>query len=325
MNRSHLIIVGVAAAFTAAGTLAFAQAQPKDVKPGAPKPANRQAPAGKKPDHPEHPKAGAPPQMPPLPPGWTEADMQACAAAAMPGPQHAHLAKGVGTWAMTSRTWMAPGMEPAQSAGSCTITPMFDGRFTKCEMSGDMPGMGPFNGFGLYGYDNVAQKFQSTWIDNCGTGIMFGTGELSSDGTTMTWKFTYNCPITRKPTTMREIEKMTGKDTRTMEIYTIDPKSGKEYKMMDAAMTRTAGGSQASATPISNRKADVGCAYCVFHMPGIESCQLAVMVDGSPYFVGGNTTLDAHQFCKAAKPAVVSGNIEEEWFFASAIDLQGSR
>jgi hypothetical protein len=53
-------------------------------------------------------------------------------------------------------------MEPAQSAGSCTITPMFDGRFTKCEMSGDMPGMGPFNSFGLYGHDNVAQKFQST-------------------------------------------------------------------------------------------------------------------------------------------------------------------
>jgi hypothetical protein len=45
-----------------------------------------------------------------------------------------------------------------------------DGRFIKLEMEGDMPGMGPFHGFGLYGYDNVSQKYQATWIDNCGRG-----------------------------------------------------------------------------------------------------------------------------------------------------------
>jgi hypothetical protein len=325
MTRSRFVIVGIAAAFAAAGTLAVAQtAPPAKDKQGV------KAPPAK--DHPK-PATGtsAAPgqaeqgQMPPLPPGWTEADMQACTVAAMPGPQHAHLAKAIGNWTVTTRMWMAPGMEPMSSTCTSTVTPMFDGRFTKVEWAGDMPGMGPFNGFGIYGFDNVTQKYQTMWIDNCGTMMLSGTGELSSDGTTMTWKLPYTCPITKKLVTMREVEKITGKDTRTMDIYSIDPKTGKEFKMMEAAMTRTAGGPQASAKTISNTKADVGCAYCVFHMPGIESCQLAVMVNGAPYFVGGNTKLDAHQFCKAAKPAMVSGNIEEDWFFASAIDLQGSR
>jgi hypothetical protein len=127
-----------------------------------------------------------------------------------------------------------------------------DGRFTKCEITGDMPGMGPFNGFGLYGYDNVAQKFQSTWIDNCGTGMMTGTGELSSDGRTLTWNFSYHCPITRKPTTLREVERITGKDTKTLEMFGIDPKSGKEFKMMEIAFTRKPGtGAAAAVNPAS--------------------------------------------------------------------------
>jgi len=132
-----------------------------------------------------------------------------------------------------------------------TIVPLIDGKFTKCEWSGDMPGMGPFNGLGIYGYDNVGKKFQSTWIDNMGTAMMQGTGELSSDGKTLTWNMQYTCPITQKPTVMREIERITGKDTRVMEMHGVDPKSGKEYKMMEITMTRTAPGTRAVSAPTS--------------------------------------------------------------------------
>ena len=75
-----------------------------------------------------------------------------------------------------------------------TITSMMDGRFTRCEVEGEMPGMGPFNGFGIYGYDNVSQKFVGSWIDNCGTGIMQGTGEMSADGKVMTWNMELASP-----------------------------------------------------------------------------------------------------------------------------------
>jgi hypothetical protein len=113
-----------------------------------------------------------------------------------------------------------------------------------------MPGMGPYNGFALYGFDNVSQKFVSTWIDSCGMGMAHGTGELSSDGKTLTWNYAYNCPITKKPTALREVETFTSADARRLEIFGIDPKSGKEFKMMEIELTRTAGnGKSAAATP----------------------------------------------------------------------------
>lgn len=173
-----------------------------------------------------------------LPPGWTEADMQACMAAGTPGEQHAFLAEGAGEWHGKSMMWMAPDTEPLKSVCTSTVTTMMDGRFLKTKMSGEMPGMGPFNGFGLAGFDNVSGNFVSCWIDNCGTGIMTGTGDLSADQKTLTWNFTYNCPVTGGPTKFREIQRFLDDDRMEMEMFMTDPKSGKEYRSMHIEFTR---------------------------------------------------------------------------------------
>ena len=167
-----------------------------------------------------------------LPEGWTAEDMQKCMEAGTPGKMHEHLAKGIGQWHAETTMWMAPGAEPMKSEGTSTVTPIMDGRYFKAKMEGEMPGMGPYHGFGIYGYDNVSKQFVSTWIDNHSTGMMQGEGELSDDGKTLTWQFTANCPLTGKPTKFREIEKITGDDAKTLEMFGADPKSGKEYKMM---------------------------------------------------------------------------------------------
>ncbi len=173
-----------------------------------------------------------------LPPGWTADDMKACMLAGTPGKMHQYLAKEAGVWLGKTTMWMGPGGKPMKSECTSTITPMLDGRYIRCEMEGDMPGMGPFKGFGIYGFDNVSQKFVSTWIDNQATGIMNGTGHLSADGKTMTWQYTFNCPITKKPTVMREVETTTGPNTKTLEMFGAEPKSGKEFKMMSIELTR---------------------------------------------------------------------------------------
>lgn len=227
----RLILPALAIA-AVAGTLALAE-PPATTKPVTPTkatpPATPDAHAGH--DH----------AMPALPPGMTAADMQACAEAATPGPMHEYLMKGAGVWSGKSKMWMAPGMEPSTTEMTSTISSMMDGRFVKCEVAGDMPGMGPFSGLGMYGYDNVSKKFQATWLDNCGTGMMTGTGELSSDQKTMTWTYNYTCPITKKLSVMREVQTRTGADAMTMEMYGPDPKTGKEFKMMEVAFTRKAG------------------------------------------------------------------------------------
>jgi hypothetical protein len=173
-----------------------------------------------------------------LPPGWTAADMQACIAAGTPGANHERLTKDAGTWLGKNTMWMGPGTEAVKSDSTTTITPMLDGRFVKLEMAGEMPGMGPYLGFAISGYDNVSKKFVSTWIDNHGTGLATGEGELSKDGKTLTWNYTFNCPITNKPAVLRQIETVTGPATKTLEMFGADPKTGKEYKMMVVELTK---------------------------------------------------------------------------------------
>jgi hypothetical protein len=173
-----------------------------------------------------------------LPPGWTDEDMKACILAGTPGEKHEYLAKSVGEWQGKNTMLMAPGAEPATSECTATVTSIMDGRFTKCEWSGDMPGMGPYQGLGIFGYDNVSGKFTSIWIDNHGTGIMQGEGELSPDGKTLTWNYNFNCPVTKKPAVMREVETLTGPDTKKLEMFGTDPKTGEEFKMMTVELSR---------------------------------------------------------------------------------------
>jgi hypothetical protein len=181
------------------------------------------------------------PAQPELPKGMTEEDMkdmQTCMEAGKPGPMQAYLAENVGVWTGKSTMWMKPGAEPMKSECTATYTSVMDGRYVKCEVVGDMGGMA-FLGSGVYAYDNVAKTFQTSWIDNCGSGIMTGTGERSSDGKTLTWTCQFNCPVMKKLTTMREVEKRTGKDSMTLEMYGPD-KTGKEFKMMEILYTRKA-------------------------------------------------------------------------------------
>ena len=182
-------------------------------------------------------KAGAQPEMK-LPPGWTEADMKACADAATPGKMHEVLAKHAGTWKGTSTMTMGPGGESSKTDVSVTATPIMDGRYLKVEWSGEMAGMGPFTGFGLYGFDNVTQKFVGTWIDSMSTGIMSATGELSADGKSITWTYNFNCPITKSAMTMRETDTLTTDTTKKIEMIGPDPKTGKEYKMMSVELKK---------------------------------------------------------------------------------------
>lgn len=225
-------VVGLAAL---SATLAFAQNPPAGKTPPAKAPSTKT------------PAATPPAGEMQLPPGMTAEDMQACIEAGTPGEMQAHLTSQVGVWSGPQKMWMSPESPAMESKCTSTITSMFDGRYAKCAVESEIPGMGEFHGEGIYGFDNVSQTFQASWIDSMATGIMNGKGELSSDKKTMTWSYTFTCPITKKPTTMREVQQSTGKDSMTMTMYTIEPKSGKEYKMMEAMLTRQPGTAAASA------------------------------------------------------------------------------
>ncbi len=167
-------------------------------------------------DSPADSKTTPQPEMK-LPPGWTMEDMQACLVAGTPGKMHEMLAKDIGTWRGKCVMWMAPDTEPVSSDTTMTVSSTMGGRFIK----------------------TVSQQLVSTWIDNQSTGIMNGTGEFSPDGKTLTWKFNFNCPLTKQnPMVMRQIETNTGPNSKKIEMFGPDPKNGKEYKSMSIELTR---------------------------------------------------------------------------------------
>jgi hypothetical protein len=173
-----------------------------------------------------------------LPPGWTAEDMKACMLAGTPGKMHELLAKEAGEWQGKCTMQMGPDGEKMSSDCTSTVTPIMDGRYVKIEMKGDMPGMGPYHGGGVNGYDNVSKKFVSAWIDDHSTGIMFGEGELSDDDKSITWNYKFNCPLTKKQVTLKQVDTTTGDNSKTIEMWGDDPKTGKNYKMMTIEMTR---------------------------------------------------------------------------------------
>jgi len=81
--------------------------------------------------------------------------------------------------------------------------------------------------------------------------------------------------------------------------------------------------------PDPNKKIQVveaSCGECQFGLEG-KSCDLAVRIDGKPYFVDG-TTIDEHGdahakdgFCKAVRKAEVQGEIVNNRFKATYFKL----
>lgn len=72
---------------------------------------------------------------------------------------------------------------------------------------------------------------------------------------------------------------------------------------------------------------EASCGQCKFGMKDKKGCDLAVRINGVPYFVTG-TSIDKHGdahaedgFCNAIRKAKVSGKIEGKNFVASSFTL----
>lgn len=83
----------------------------------------------------------------------------------------------------------------------------------------------------------------------------------------------------------------------------------------------------AKATTDSLQIVEASCGQCKFGMKGKNGCDLAVRINGVPYFVEG-TSIDKHGdahakdgFCEAIRKAKVSGTIIDNRFVATSFAL----
>ncbi len=162
--------------------------------------------------------------------------MQAWMKAIKPGPEHAWLAKSVGTWKMKISMWMDPSQPPEISESTSERTMAMGGRYLIERVTGTSMGM-PFEGMGTTAFDNVDKKFHGTWIDNFGTGVMISVGSCDADFKQCTFTGTMNDPMTGKSVTARMVETHPDPDHFAFDMYNPGP-DGKEVRSMRLEATR---------------------------------------------------------------------------------------
>jgi uncharacterized protein DUF1579 len=163
-----------------------------------------------------------------------QAMMKAYMEKIQPGPAHQKLAGLAGTWNFTMTSFEDP-KNPMSSTGTCTSAMVMDGRYLQDTATGSMMGM-TFNGSGYTGFNNITKQYESTWIDNMGTGIMMGTGK-ETDPSTITMNWTYADPMTGKVTKVKTITKIVDANNHTFTWY--NQGGGKEVKTMEIAYVRS--------------------------------------------------------------------------------------
>lgn len=165
------------------------------------------------------------------PPQMTEEQMKQMMAMIQPGPQHAQLAKAVGTWKTKSTMW-EPGAEPTTGEGSVTFETVLGGRYIIGRHSGNYRGM-PFEGMSIDGYDNAKKMYISAWIDNFGTGMMNLTGQPAAGGSGIDLSGTMFDPVTGTELKVREEMRYEDDTKFTMTMFMQPPGGAPEMKVME--------------------------------------------------------------------------------------------
>lgn len=153
-----------------------------------------------------------------------------------PGDMHKMIASWSGAWTAEITMWEKPGSAPNKSTGSVMNKMVLGGRYQESVHTGTMMGM-PFEGHGTLGYDNAKNIFESTWIDNMGSGIIKMSGPWVAATRSVTLTGMMTDPGTFKETEYKETFTVIDDNTQMMAMYAPGA-DGKEFKMMEIKYSR---------------------------------------------------------------------------------------
>ncbi len=152
----------------------------------------------------------------------------AWAKAAAPGPEHEVLKHFAGSWTTKAKFVMDPAKPAEESTGTSENTMILGGRFMHQVYKGSMMGR-PFEGVGVWGYDNMKKQYTSVWLDNNTTSIMPSTGTYDA----ATKSFTEIAEEGK----MRMVTRIVSDTEHQFEMYGVGP-DGKEMKVGEITYTR---------------------------------------------------------------------------------------
>ena len=130
---------------------------------------------------------------------------------------------------------MNPDLPPEQSSGGTTNTMIMGGRYLQNVVRGPLMGV-RFEGFGLTGYDNTAARYQSVWLDNTSTVLMFLTGSRIRARRAIV--LTGEMNDLADPTSYPVREVLTFVDANTHPIQVFESRKGREIKTLELTFGR---------------------------------------------------------------------------------------
>ncbi len=152
-----------------------------------------------------------------------------------PGPHHAHLARLVGKWRLTTKYFPAPGAPPMTGTGTETVRRSPDGLWFVMDFSMDD---GSFSGHGVSGYDAFKKKYVGVWVDSTTTSLQLSEGECSEEGRVHTSLSQATDPSTGTTIRMRMRSAIKDEKSRTFELFRIGS-DGKETPELEITAART--------------------------------------------------------------------------------------
>jgi hypothetical protein len=153
-----------------------------------------------------------------------------------PGEMHRMMAKWDGNWNVEITMWMDTSTAAQSATGKVENKMIMNGLYQISKYSGDIMGM-PFEGQGTTGFDNHRGLFETTWIDNMGSGIIKLEGFWNGANKTINLKGRMVDPSTATIKSIRQTIKIIDDNTQIMEMFTREP-DGKEFKTMQIKYTR---------------------------------------------------------------------------------------
>ena len=166
----------------------------------------------------------------------SETEMKAWMEYMTPGDMHKVLTAFDGEWTTEGKMWMDPNAQPMTSTGNATYKMVLGDRYQESTFKGEMMGQ-QFEGRGLMGYDNFKKQFESTWVDNMGTGTMRTEGKYDPSTKTFTMSGKLKDPMTGKDCVVRETLKLVDNDTHVMTMYN-SIGGAAEFKTMELTFKR---------------------------------------------------------------------------------------
>ena len=160
-------------------------------------------------------------------------EMAKIMAAAQPGEQHKSIAKLEGTWDQK----IVNEAEGMSSSGTVTYKAILGGRFVVGETKATMTMTGadgkanggpkehPYEAFQIIGYDNVAKKHLTTYLDSMSTGIFSAEGTADATGKIITYEGLMKDAITPEGRPFKVVVNCESDDKTTIELW--DSKGGK--------------------------------------------------------------------------------------------------